>query len=43
MKSYLNKLLPVFVILVLLLSACSGSRQSMHNRGVNNSSYRGYW
>ena len=42
MKNYLNNLLPVLVVLILLLSACNGSLQSMHHRGVNNSAYKGY-
>ena len=42
MKNYLVKFLPVLVALILLLSACNGSRQSTHNRGVNNTGYKGY-
>jgi len=42
MKNSLIKLLPVLIVFLLLLSACSGSRDSMHHRGVNNRAYRGY-
>ena len=42
MKSYFNKSLLVLVAFVLFLSACSGSRESTHHRGVNNKAYKGY-
>jgi hypothetical protein len=42
MKNNFYKLLILFVIAVCILSACDASRQSMHNHGVNNSSYKGY-
>lgn len=42
-KNYLIKLLPVLVVLLFILSACSSSRETTHHRGVNNKAFRGYW
>lgn len=42
MKNSLIKLLPVLIVCILLLSACSSSRETTHHRSVNNKAYRGY-
>ncbi|MDN3655989.1 hypothetical protein QWZ08_10155 [Ferruginibacter paludis] len=42
MKKNYYKWLSMLVIAVLLLSACNGSRQSMHNHGVSNRGFSGY-
>jgi hypothetical protein len=41
MKNF-YKLFPLLLVAILILSACSPSRESMHNRGVNNSGFKGY-
>ncbi len=45
MKTPVFKLLLAFVILIVIVSGCNGTRRTeggAHNRGVNNSYYRGY-
>jgi len=45
MKTPVFKLLLAFVILIVIISGCNGTRRTeggAHNRGVNNSYYRGY-
>jgi hypothetical protein len=45
MKTPVFKLLLVFVILIVIVSGCNGTRRTeggAHHRGVNNSHYRGY-
>jgi hypothetical protein len=42
MKNHLYSMLLILAVFILLLSACSGSRQSTHHRGVDNSGYKGY-